>query len=151
MCSQFFTSKLRQFILKRFTLSLNVKNFNNCHMNKQKKDFTMTEIPDWFVVSRYVCSAVGTSMLRPRTFRPSMIRTRLLYPDIFTILYVSSLKCRVHSIPGKTPYHWKFVRFIPEFSDCVNFWSLFFQIYLNPEYGQSQPTELYQPKDWLGI
>jgi hypothetical protein len=22
---------------------------------------------------------------------------------------------------------------------------------LNPEYGQSQPTELHQPPDWLGI
>jgi hypothetical protein len=62
-----------------------------------------------------IVSKFGTSMIHPCTFRPHTLWPWKLYPDIFTSPYVSSLKCRVRSIPEKTLCHWKRVRFVPEF------------------------------------
>jgi hypothetical protein len=43
--------------------------------------------------------------LRPRTIRPCM-----LYPDVFTFSYFSSLKCKVHFVTEKTHCRGKYVR-----------------------------------------
>jgi hypothetical protein len=78
--------------------------------------------------------ATRPHMLRPRTFRPRTIRPRTLFPDVFTSLYV---------LPRNGPQPTELNQ------PCIG-WA-FRLTYPNYVNGQSQPTELYQSANWLGI